>query len=260
MKRKKCYSCSNVKMLIVAKIIAENFKSDIDMMSTIRYDWNAVYADNLIVRIDDAMNKLLGFDKNKDLREATSFVKSTYKRASVFLSSLKQQIIKDFKSEPDLRDEILRNLGLLKSLKFYSKNQDLLIKNLQIIKSNLNEKQVELLTTKGVRKELIDSVIDLAVSFTEANNKQEILKEESKEKNKGIFDVFNAIYDDVIAICKIARIHYHGNSDKKELYSFRKLLKNHCSISKTKNNTADFSENEESVNDIEAVENQNEVI
>lgn len=254
MKKSKNYSCSVVIMLVVANIIAEKFKSDIAEMSAIRADWDSEYADELKNRIKNAINNLVGIDNKKELREATILVQSITKKIKVTLNLLKLQIIKDFKTEPILQNEILINLGLTKNFKDYFKTQELLLKNVQIIKTNLNEDLITLLTSKGIHKELINSAISLANEFTDANCKQEMLKDESKEKYKSILDTYNAIYDDIIGICKIVKVNYPHNHPKREKYSFHKLVKKHSSISKANINTTVYTDTKNVNKDTKAAE------
>jgi len=55
---------------------------------------------------------------------------------------------------------------------------------------------------------LIDNIIGYADSFKQANVTQETFKETTKVVTKEVSDSFNAIYDEIIGICKKASNYY----------------------------------------------------
>lgn len=58
-----------------------------------------------------------------------------------------------------------------------------------------------------------------------ANITQETLKGSSKLITAEAVTEFNAIYDEVISVAKIARNFYKGNPNKQDEFSYAKILK-----------------------------------
>jgi len=65
------------------------------------------------------------------------------------------------------------------------------------------------IAAKGMNVSLIDNIIGYADTFKKANVTQETFKESTKEISKEVSDSFNAIYDEIIGICKKASNYFH---------------------------------------------------
>ena len=139
MAKNRNYSCKDVDMLMASKTIAESFKSNISELSTTRTDWTEQYANDLITKIDDAIETHLGVDAKKDLRNATATLASIQVPAKRDVSYFKTQIDEDFKKETSKRDEILKTLGFAKHLRGVQKgNQESLIQLLYQFKMDIS--------------------------------------------------------------------------------------------------------------------------
>ena len=79
---------------------------------------------------------------------------------------------------------------------------------------------------KGMNSSLIDNIIGYADTFKQANVTQETYKESTKEVTKEVSDTFNAIYDEIIGICKKASNYYQYEPLKKEQFTFSKVVDN----------------------------------
>lgn len=79
------------------------------------------------------------------------------------------------------------------------------------------------ITAKGMRATLIDNITGYAETFCQANVAQEGLKGSTKSISGDKVDTFNAIYDEIIGICKIASGYFRYESLKKEQFSFSKV-------------------------------------
>ena len=221
------YNCSDVDMTMTSKTVAESFKAYISELSGVRTDWTESYANSLITRIDNAIDKYLGVDAKKALREATASLTAIQVPAKRDVSFFKTQIDDDFKKEPARRDEILRTLGFSKYLKAVQKgNQEALIQLLYTFKTNMNESLKAEITGKGMNVSLIDNSNEYADTFSRANVSQEYNKEATREITKEVTEVFNAIYDEIIGICKKASSYYQYEPLKKEQFTFSKVLAN----------------------------------
>jgi hypothetical protein len=221
------YNNKDVDMLMAAKTIAEAFKANINDLSAIRTDWTAQYADELIVRIDNGIEKSLGVDSKKVLRNATAALASVLMPAYRDLSFFKLQIDDDFKKDPLKRDELLKALGFTRFLKdVQKKSQESIIQLLYMFKTNMTEGLKLEITSKGMNPALIDKIIDYAATIKQANVAQETNKGATKEITKEVRDAFNTIYDEIIGICKKASKYYQYEPLKKELFTFRRIIGN----------------------------------
>ena len=81
------------------------------------------------------------------------------------------------------------------------------------------------ITGKGANPALIETLVGYASQLQEANLNQEGLKSTTKEVSKEGIDAFNAIYDEVIGISKIAAKYYEADKLKKEQFTFSKVVR-----------------------------------
>ncbi len=234
MTKNRNYSYKDVDMLTATQIVAGNFKSNIGELSTVRSDWTEPYATNLVLRINQAIETHLGVDVKKDLRSATSGLSAIQTSAKRDLSFFKTQIDEDFKAESATRDEILNTLGFSKHLRGVQKDsQESLIQLLYAFKKNMTDPLRNQITAKGLTAALIDKIIGYAGTFTDANVSQESLKLSTKEISQEVMDAFNAIYDEVIGICKKVSSYYQYDTIKKDQFTFSKVISNLGSAHKT---------------------------
>lgn len=221
------YNYKDVDMLLTSKTIAGNFKSNISELSSVRNDWTEEYATNLVLRIDQTIETHLGIDAKKGLRDATSGLSSIQVSAKRDLSFFKTQIDEDFKAEPATRDEILNTLGFSKHLRGVQKgNQESLVQLLYTFKNNMENSLRNQITAKGLSGTLIGNITGYANAFMGANISQESLKLSTKEITKEVVEVFNAIYDEIIGICKKVSNYYQYDAVKKEQFTFSKVISN----------------------------------
>ncbi|HBH50123.1 MAG TPA: hypothetical protein DDX98_15870 [Bacteroidales bacterium] len=221
------YNYKDVDMLMASKTIAESFKANISELSTTRTDWTEQYADELIGRIDSAIENNLGVDVKKVLRDATASLVAIQIPAKRDLSYFKTQVDDDFKKDSSKKNEILKTLGFSKHLKGVQKgNQESLLQLLYTFRTNITASLRADITSQGMNPTLIDKIVDYADTFREANTIQENLKETTKEITQEITSTFNAIYDEIVGICKKASVFYQYEPLKKEQFTFSKAIAN----------------------------------
>jgi len=227
MAKNRNYNYKDVDMLMASKTIAESFKANISELSATRTDWNIQYADGLNTRISDAIHTHLGVDAKKDLRTATSTLATMLFPAKRDISYFKTQIVDDFKKEASRRTEILKTLGFTQHLKeIQAGNQESLIQFLYTFKKNMSTELRNEIAAKGLNPALINTIAGYADAFAEANVAQESLKGTTKEITEEVSTVFNAIYDEIIGICKKASNYYQYEPLKKAQFTFAKVLSN----------------------------------
>lgn len=227
MTKKRSYNCSDVDMLMAARTIAESLRTNISVLSTVRTDWTEQYADDFLARIISAMERNLGIDSKKNLRNASMALNEIHVPARRDVSFFKTQIEEDFRDKPGMRDELLNNLGFTKFHRDVQKgNQEALIRLLNAFRKNMNDTIRKEITEKGLNNALIDNIIGYTSSFERANVTQETFKSSSKEVTQEVRASFNAIYEETIGICKKVSKYYRYEPLKAEQFSFRKVLSN----------------------------------
>lgn len=227
MTKNRNYNYKDVDMLMASKTLAESFKANISELATTRTDWSEQYANELISRIDKAIETYLGVDAKKNLRDSTTALVSIQIPAKRDLSFFKTQIDDDFKKESSKRNEILKSLGFAKNLRgVQNGNQESLIQLLYAFKTNMTDTLRQEIVAKGLSTTLIDNIIGYADTFKQANITQETFKESTKEISQEVADSFNGIYDEIIGICKKASNYYQYEPLKKEQFTFSKVIDN----------------------------------
>lgn len=219
------YTCKDVDMLVASKTIAESFRNNIGELSATRTTWTAQYANELVGRIDAAISGSLGIDAKKDLRGATATLTSVEIPAKRDVAYFKLQVAEDFKKDPTRKDEILNTLGFTAYQRSGNNpGQTALIRLLYDFKTNMTDALRQEITAKGMSPSLIDNILGYADNYSQANTLQETLKGSTKNITKDVINTFNAIYSEIIAICKIASSYYRNEPVKKEQFSFNKTL------------------------------------
>lgn len=214
------YSYKDVVMLMAAKTVLQSMTANLGELSLTRSNWNEAFVTGLVQRIDNGIENYLGLNKTQSLSEATGALNKIVTPALRNLGMLKTQIQVDFNSNAET---ILKQLGLNKDI--YLLNQEQLIELLNAFKKGMTRQLKADITEKGTNPVLIDSIVGYASQLQEANLSQEGLKSSTKEVSQEAVDAFNAIYTEVMGICKIASKIYKNEPLKKEQFTFSKVVK-----------------------------------
>lgn len=225
MNNRKVYNFRNAEMLLAAKTVSRSFTENIDLLSSFRNDWTREYAADLDRRIDDALDRYLDIDKYKDLREATNKLVSMAFPARRDLTAFKTQVEVDFKNEAR---HILASLGYQS---YYQKakranSQEGLIANLVSFANGMTPELKEKITSKGLKPELVDRILSYSQYLKDANTVQEVLKQSTRKISKEAREVFNAIYTEVMGICKIVHRGHEFDPILREQFSFANVARN----------------------------------
>jgi len=216
---------TDVDMLTTASVIIDTAITHQEFLVTKRSVWVGTFFTDKQARIDAAVNKYIGVDTAKDLRNATAALRGIQKQALDILALLNVQITEDFKKTPERRDELLNTLGFKDYYRdASSKNQAALIKLLFKFKQNIDATTKAEIVAKGTAEADITAVIGFTDALQAANVKQESFKTQRPTITAEAITEFNDIYDDVIAIAKIAAKIYKDNPTVKASFSYSKVL------------------------------------
>jgi hypothetical protein len=219
------YSCSDVDMLMASRKIGESFTANLAQLAVARTDWNPEYAKDLLKRIDAGLEKL-GVDSKKELRSATSALDAIQSPAMKDLAFFKTSVDDDFKKDTSKKAEIFRTLGFTEHLRGVQKgNQDSLIELMYTFTRNMTPALKDDLTAKGMKVTLIDKISGYADALKNANVTQETFKSYTKEITLDVRVTFDAIYVEIIGICKKASKLFSDQPVKKDQFTFSKVVK-----------------------------------
>jgi len=155
---------------------------------------------------------------------ATTHLQNLMQAAHRNIFFLKTQIEVDFGDESK---EILNILGYyIDAEKLRNQNQETMIQMLYAFKNGMTDELKTQIAAKGTNPSLIEKIISYADQIKEANINQEHLKETSRELSHEAINEFNAIYEIVIGICKIASSYYYNNPLKKDQFTFSNIVSN----------------------------------
>ena len=223
------YPYKDVVMLMAAKAILQSMQANLGDLNAVRTNWTEVYVTALIEKIDSAIENFLGLDKKQGQREATALLNQIVAPAMRDLAFIKTQIEVDFDSAAV---EILKTLGLNRNL--HKLDQEALIEVLYSFKKGMTNQLKTSIAQSGTNPVLIDNIIGYATQLQEANLNQESMKSASQSVSKEALDTFNAIYDEVIGIGKIASKYYKDDKLKKDQFTFSKVVDKMGSAEKKK--------------------------
>lgn len=221
------YRIKDVDMLIAASTITDAAISHKVFLQSNRATWADPFFDDLKNDIDTAIQTHLGLDTAKDLRLATITINEIQTNAINDLAFVKVQISEDFKDNPIRRTEILNELGFNAFLKSAQrKDQEALINLLFQFKTNLSPTLRAEIVTRGTADALLTKIVNYANNLKSADITQ--------ESNKGIKKVitveaitdFNAIYNRVISVSKIASKLFKDAPAIQQQFTFKRVARN----------------------------------
>lgn len=226
MKRTSKFSYKNVDMLIAARTVVKNFEDHKAELIAMRSNWQDPFIGDLKTRINDAISNYLGRDAKKDLKLATLSVTEIQETSLKNLSVFKVQLEVDFSDNKPRLEFLLDNLGFTRNYVAARKgDQEGLIELLFSFKENMITSLKNELISKGIQAQLIDNIKGAAVQLRDANVDQENLKDVSKELTAEAIEEFNAIYKEVMAVCRISAKLFKENPAKKNKFTFSRIAK-----------------------------------
>jgi hypothetical protein len=220
------YNKKDVDMLITAGTIIESAITNKEALQEERSTWADPYFEDQKARINNAMQVYLGVDSAKHMRQATIAINGLSRQAMKDLAMAKVQVEEDFKNDKPRRDEITKQLGFTSYLKAAQKrDQEALINLLFQFSQNATPQLQQEIAGKGMSQALITRIIGYATKLKDADVTQESFKGVKKTITQEAITEFNAIYDNIISICKISAKILIDKGPLKEQFSFDKVSK-----------------------------------
>jgi hypothetical protein len=218
------YKGKDVDMLTTTSIIMENAIANQDYLIEKRSVWASPFFNNLRERIKQSTINFLGIDSAGNQRKATQLVLKIQAEALNDLAELKVQIQEDFKNDKQKRDEILKELGYTEFHKrAQAKDQEALVQFLYQFGTNLSDDLANEIEERGIDRGILERISSYSNELSAANVTQETLKGTRKVITQEALVEFNAIYNEVISIAKIAHNFYKGNAVMQDMFSYSKI-------------------------------------
>ncbi len=219
------FSCSMAVFFTAAITIVKQCILNYDELIMKRKKWENPYFPNLLTKLQEAEERILGTDSSKALRDKTLAVQTEQSGALDFLSEFYADFCDDFKDDP-AKNEILKVLGFTGH---YSKSQkgnqvelDTLLKQFN---KNMTPELEKTIIDKGMDAEIIASIKAFASTFGDKNTDQETAKGSRKEYTAETINEVNGYYTTIIGIGTAARNKFKGNPQKQAMFSFAKTVK-----------------------------------
>jgi plasmid maintenance system antidote protein VapI len=220
------YKVKDVDFIITADTIIDAAIKKQPFLVTKRATWSVDFFKEIKQLIEKATQDHLGVDSSKKLRDASQTVYTIVNQAKVLLAELKVQIEEDFKDNKTQQQEILNNLGFTSyNTAAKTGDQEAMINLLYQYKKNLTPELANTIVSKGTAQQTLDEINTLADQLKTANVFQESNKGERKEVTAQAINDYNAIYDKVISIARIASKLYSKDKASSDQFSFNKVAK-----------------------------------
>lgn len=224
MKTQKNFNYKQVDMLITARTILKSFDQHKVELLPLRDNWSQQYINDLKDRINYALSHHLGQDSRSSLKIATKELTALQTEALKNLGIFKIQLEMDFSNNKTILNELLNTLGFSANYTLARKgDQEALIQLLYTFKENLSSELRTQITEKGITNNLLDNIVAFADPLREADVDQENFKTVSKVLTKETIDEFNAIYTEIMTICKVASKIFANNIQVKDKFTFKKV-------------------------------------
>jgi len=223
---KRIFKGKDVEMLTVAETMVNNAIANKAALLVKRSSWADPFLPDMKSRIQSTLNDYMGVDNAKALRDATRDVSNYYQNSYELLMDLKIQIVGDFHSNKSRRDVILKELGYSTFLKNGKKpGRTEMIKWLYVFKNNMTTLMRDELQAKGISDQIIAALIENAEFMKKARLIQMNLKSNRPNLTQAANDELNSIYEEVMAMARIASKIFKDNKAVKAMFSYSNLMK-----------------------------------
>lgn len=218
------YPYKDVDMVMGCNVVMKRFNRRKERLINERPKWADPFAPNLEARIKNAL-KILGVNTKDVQTAATRVLKSEVKQAITDLKTFKIQLEIDFEEEPEKGELILKKLGFDRHYKEASKEeQEGSIEMLWAFNENMTPELRQEIIDSGTKAELIDGLLGMGDVISDLNVDQEDLKDSTKKDTAVNVDELNAIYKQVIGICKLAPRFLPDVPSASDDFSFSKII------------------------------------
>lgn len=223
---KRVFSGKTVEMLTIAEMmVAEAIVHKTPLQNTIEA-WADPYFEQLEERVKKTFINYFGNDAGKSFRTATRILLEMRKNVLEDLSFLKVAIEERFKKDKPFITHTLKILGYSDFFRLaQTHSQESFVQLLGQFKHNMTDDLKVKIEASGAKKDLIESIMVKAEEVHSANITKEVFKGIPEATSPDALIQFNAIYEEVISISKVASKIFKNSPTLKNKFSYGKNLK-----------------------------------
>ncbi len=215
------YRCKDVEVLTVSSTIITVAQANLATITANRPTWADPFFPNLLKRVNTDFLTYLGVNNAADLRAKTATVLSIMVPAVASLSTFKINIESDYAGNKPRLSQILALLGYTAQWKGATNgDQEAVIELLYMFSQNMTPDLMTEITGMGTSAALITTITGLSDSLKDADVSQEFAKTQRPLVSAAAVTEFNAVYTQIIAVCKICRNMFDGNVPIRDSFSF----------------------------------------
>lgn len=231
---KKKYKFRASVMIITASAVAQNMLDNLPAFAKDYPDWTEERIGGFFADIEKAGART-GVRSTRDLQEATVHLRKISESAVGDCLTVKNQIERGFRKEPERQQELLQLLGFTRYWpKAHEGNQMALLDLAAAFSNNSNEAVTAELTAHGVVAHRIESIKNSTATLKLANITQESLKSETPVITEDTNIQLNEIYDTAIDICTAGKTVFRKDAVRRALFSFNRIASQLATPSKSK--------------------------
>ena len=221
----KNYRYKDLDMLMASQVITESFQSNLSALSTVHPGFTRQYAHSLSERINKGFEYFLGLGTSRELQRIKNTLNSVQAQSLRAIAFLKTLIELRTGNDITRKEQILETLGFRKYLKAVQNNDTMaLLGLLSSIRDKMNVSLKDELIKNKSDAAFIERISEYAKKLNKINRSKESLNATRKAIEEEAQQTFNAIYSDIINICKIAARFYSNDPEKHELFVFSKVV------------------------------------
>lgn len=225
MKTQRNFKYKQIDMLIAARTITKNFEDHKAEIVALKSKWQDPYIDDLKTRINYAISHYIAQNPRATLKEATLSLKELQTEALLDLSNFKLQLQLEMADKARV-EILLSKLGFASNYNAARNgDQEALIQLLFTFKDNMTNALKNELAGIGIETSLTDTIKSYAIPLREADVEQENLKDVTKALTDEAIEEYNAIYKEIMAICRITARLFADNTNIKNKFTFSKVAK-----------------------------------
>ena len=217
------HHCKDVDLLVASAIVLENAMTHKTTLQSRRSNWADPFFDDLLAEVDLVTQSLLGGDSAKNLCAATMEIRRMQEDSLRILALVKVQLEVDFKPDPLRRSTLLKELGFGDLRRARNGSQEALIQLLHQFRLTLTPTLQQKIVAKGTAAGLLETLRQNADTLVVQNILQESHKGFRIAQTAERTAAFNALYEKIILICKVAHTFFKGNGVVQQQFSFSRI-------------------------------------
>ncbi len=215
------YRCPHRDMIAGAFQVVDALEDHLEGFLLFQERWNKEYCGDLKLKIRTASSNNLGVDYVQMMENTTDTVEAIMEKSKYYLKGIRKQVKYYFNGDERMMSDL--GFGYVWTLANESNDQEAMLEVLETYRRNIKE-YVPRFMNHGVPEATLLMVAEFYDELNNANNKQEYIKSNKVVLREEGQKELNAIYAEVIHICKLGQIIFQDNPAVCDKFTFSKIL------------------------------------